>query len=87
MTRIGTHVLTGRLWRGGGFTAVLVMHDIQQAVLLADRVSVMEKGRPGVDVSIDLPRPRHRGPQTAVPPQEGGSNKSMGARRAWPERA
>ncbi|MGL4637844.1 MAG: ABC transporter ATP-binding protein [Beijerinckiaceae bacterium] len=48
------------LWLERKFTAVLVTHDLREAVYLADTVYVMSK-RPGrviVRKSIDLPRPR-----------------------------
>ena len=47
--------------REHGFTAVLVTHDVDEAVLLADRVLVIEQGRLLREVTIDVPRPRRRG--------------------------
>jgi sulfonate transport system ATP-binding protein len=44
-----------------GFTALLVTHDVQEAVALADRVVLIEDGVIALDLAIDLPRPRHRG--------------------------
>jgi NitT/TauT family transport system ATP-binding protein len=49
-----------RIWRARRVTAVMVTHDLQEAVFLADRVLVMSP-RPGTieaEVVIDLPRPR-----------------------------
>ncbi|SDW13287.1 NitT/TauT family transport system ATP-binding protein [Albimonas donghaensis] len=48
------------LWMERGFTAVLITHDLREAVYLADEVLVMS-ARPGRIVhrqEIDLPRPR-----------------------------
>jgi sulfonate transport system ATP-binding protein len=53
--------LLERVWRDQGFTAILVTHDVAEAVALADRVLVIDNGRISNDVTIDLPRPRHRG--------------------------
>jgi sulfonate transport system ATP-binding protein len=61
LTRIEMHSLIEGLWRSLGFTALLVTHDVQEAVALADRVVLIEDGVIALDLKIDLPRPRHRG--------------------------
>ncbi|MBR0798340.1 ATP-binding cassette domain-containing protein [Bradyrhizobium jicamae] len=61
LTRISMQQLLERVWRDQGFTAILVTHDVAEAVALADRVVVIEDGRIALDVTIDLPRPRRRG--------------------------
>ena len=37
---------------------LLVTHDVEEAILLADRVLVLREGRIAVDVPVELPRPR-----------------------------
>ena len=51
-----------RLWGRLGITIVLVTHDIDEAVYLADRVLVLAPGGAGIaaDHAIHLPRPRHQ---------------------------
>lgn len=61
LTRIAMQQLLERVWRDQGFTAILVTHDVAEAVALADRVLVIEDGRITNDLAIDLPRPRRRG--------------------------
>lgn len=61
LTRIGMHALIEGLWQKEGFTALLVTHDVQEAVALADRVILIENGRIALDERIELPRPRSRG--------------------------
>lgn len=61
LTRIEMHALIERLWREHGFTAVLVTHDAQEAVALAERVVLIDNGRITYDARVALARPRERG--------------------------
>jgi sulfonate transport system ATP-binding protein len=61
LTRIRMHGLVERLCRVHQPATVLVTHDVDEAVLLADRVAVMGQGRILRDVPIDLPHPRQIG--------------------------
>ncbi len=61
LTRIEMHRLIEGLWRNSRFTALLVTHDVQEAVALADRVILIEDGQIALDQRIDLPRPRSHG--------------------------
>jgi sulfonate transport system ATP-binding protein len=61
LTRIEMHALIEQLWRDNGFTALLVTHDVQEAVALADRVILIEDGAIALDERVHLPRPRGRG--------------------------
>ena len=60
LTRVELHTLILDLWREHGFTIILVTHDVDEAVFLADRVAVLSH-RPGTvlqDIPTELPRPR-----------------------------
>lgn len=61
LTRIEMHELIEGLWKRHGFTALLVTHDVQEAVALADRVILIEDGAIALDERVPLPRPRSRG--------------------------
>ncbi|AMO96395.1 aliphatic sulfonates import ATP-binding protein SsuB [Collimonas fungivorans] len=61
LTRIEMQQLIEALWKERGFTAVLVTHDVQEAIALADRVLLIEDGEITLDERISLPRPRARG--------------------------
>ena len=61
LTRIEMHRLIEGLWQQHRFTALLVTHDVQEAVALADRVILIEDGRIALDQRIDLARPRSQG--------------------------
>ncbi len=66
LTRIEMQDLLERIWRRQRFTAVLVTHDVAEAVTLADRVVVLDAGRVALDLAVPLPRPRARGDATVA---------------------
>jgi sulfonate transport system ATP-binding protein len=61
LTRISMQRLLERVWRDQTFTAILVTHDVSEAVALADRVLVIEDGQIVDDIDVDIRRPRQRG--------------------------
>lgn len=61
LTRIEMQQLIEAIWTSRGFTAVLVTHDVAEAITLADRVILIEGGRVALDEVVNLPRPRTRG--------------------------
>ena len=52
--------LIENLWRSKNFTALLVTHDVEEAITLADRVILIEEGQVVLNKVIDLPRPRKK---------------------------
>jgi sulfonate transport system ATP-binding protein len=60
LTRIKMHALVRRLWHRHRPAVLLVTHDVDEALLLADRVLVMADGRIGYDQRIDAEHPRER---------------------------
>jgi sulfonate transport system ATP-binding protein len=61
LTRISMQRLLERVWLDQGFTAILVTHDVAEAVALADRVLIIEGGQIAHDLDVNLGRPRERG--------------------------
>jgi sulfonate transport system ATP-binding protein len=61
LTRIEMQQLLETLWQKQGFTALLITHDVEEAVVLADRVLLIEEGEITMDIEVGLPRPRNRG--------------------------
>jgi sulfonate transport system ATP-binding protein len=57
LTRLTARRLLLDLWRQHRFGVLLVTHDVDEAVALADRVLVLDEGRVVYTLSIDEPRP------------------------------
>ncbi len=60
LTRVEMQRLIERLWRQHGFTAVLVTHEVAEAVALADRVLLIEAHGIALDQPLAIARPRSR---------------------------
>ncbi|TXL63624.1 ATP-binding cassette domain-containing protein [Cerasibacillus terrae] len=60
LTRIEMQDLIESLWQSSGFTSILVTHDVEEAVAIADRVILIENGVIRLNRQIDLERPRQR---------------------------
>jgi sulfonate transport system ATP-binding protein len=60
LTRLEMQRLIERLWLEREFTALLVTHDVGEAITLADRIILLEGGRVAKDIRVDIPRPRMR---------------------------
>jgi sulfonate transport system ATP-binding protein len=57
LTRLSMRALLLDLWRRHGFGVLLVTHDVDEAIDLADRVLVLEQGRVAHSITIESPRP------------------------------
>lgn len=62
MTKITMQDELSRIWREERVTMIMVTHDLEEAVYLADRVLILpkERGRAARLVEIEVPRPRDR---------------------------
>jgi NitT/TauT family transport system ATP-binding protein len=63
LTRITMQAELVSLWQRNGFTTLLVTHDAEEALFLANRVIVLSDrpARVKADILVDRPYPRHRG--------------------------
>ena len=63
LTRITMQAELVALWQRKGFTTLLVTHDVEEALFLANRVVVFSDrpARIKADIAVDRPYPRHRG--------------------------
>src|ERR1051326_9164025 len=63
LTRLAMQSELVSLWERSGFTALLVTHDIEEALFLAGRVILLTERPASIKAEIvnDLPYPRHRG--------------------------
>ncbi len=60
LTRIKMHALVGQLWERHHPAVLLVTHDVDEAILLSDRVLVLTEGAISLDVDVQLAEPRLR---------------------------
>jgi sulfonate transport system ATP-binding protein len=60
LTRLAMHHLVEDLWTRHQPAVLLVTHDVDEALLLADRILVLDEGRIVATHHVDLPRPRRR---------------------------
>jgi sulfonate transport system ATP-binding protein len=58
LTRLRMQSLVTSLWQAHLPAVLLVTHDVDEALTLADRALVLDQGRITLDTKIDLPRPR-----------------------------
>lgn len=58
-TRLEMQNLIETIWSTSGFTALLVTHDVREAIRLADRIVLIEDGKIAMDIKVNAPRPRH----------------------------
>lgn len=63
LTRLAMQSDLVELWQRAGFSALLVTHDVEEALFLAQRVIVFSQrpARITAEIHVDLPYPRHRG--------------------------
>lgn len=61
LTRIRMQALVAEVQARHRPAVLLVTHDVDEAILLADRVIVLREGRVGAEYTVDFPRPRRRG--------------------------
>jgi sulfonate transport system ATP-binding protein len=61
LTRLRMHALLRELCSRHRPAVLLVTHDVDEAIVLADRVLVLDGGRLVLDRSIELPQPRRHG--------------------------
>ncbi len=62
LTRLSLQAELVALWRKAGFTAILVTHDVEEALLLSSRVIVLTErpARIKAEFRVERPYPRHR---------------------------
>jgi sulfonate transport system ATP-binding protein len=80
LTRLEMQALIERLWLERRFSAILVTHDVEEAVALADRILLMEGGRVTFQTVVALERPRDRASAEFTALKEAILERILGAR-------
>lgn len=58
LLRLKAQQLVARVWERHGFSVLLVTHDVEEALLLADRIVLMRDGAVACQMDVTLARPR-----------------------------
>jgi sulfonate transport system ATP-binding protein len=66
LTRIEMQRLIEEIWQERQFSIFLITHDVDEAVMLGDRVLLIEQGQITVNMPVTLPRPRQRKSQEFI---------------------
>ncbi|WP_425505493.1 hypothetical protein [Sporosarcina jiandibaonis] len=67
LTRMEMQNLIESLWLEQGFTAILVTHDVREAVKLGDRIVLIEDGAITFDIKNLAKRPREYSDMSLAP--------------------
>ena len=84
LTRIEMQRLVEQVWLSHGLTAILVTHDVVEAVALADRIVLIEAGAIAGDFPVDLKRPRASADRPISPASRRRSSNVCWRRRPEP---
>ncbi len=79
LTRLEMQALLERLWLARRFTALLITHDVEEAVALADRIILIEHGQIALDIPVSLSRPRNRAASAFISLREAVLNQIKGS--------
>jgi sulfonate transport system ATP-binding protein len=80
LTRLEMQSLIERLWLERGFSAILVTHDVEEALALADRVLLMASGQVTFETTVVLDRPRDRSSRQFIELKEVILERILGSR-------
>ncbi|HEY9880620.1 MAG TPA: ATP-binding cassette domain-containing protein [Leptolyngbyaceae cyanobacterium] len=78
LTRIEMQRLIENIWQEKLFSVFLITHDVDEAVMLADRVLLIEHGQITLDMPVPLPHPRQRKSQAFITLAEDILERVMG---------
>jgi len=85
LTRIEMQNLIEEVWQKNNFTALLVTHDVGEAVRLADRIILIEEGSIAFDLKVNAPRPRQISNPELIQLEEKVLNRIIEGKQVEPE--
>jgi sulfonate transport system ATP-binding protein len=84
LTRIDMHQLVIELWRRHSMAILIVTHDVDEALALADRLVILDEGRIAHTWRIDLPRSDRAPSQPEIASTRAEVLKALGVRPTPP---